>query len=273
MSRFLIIFGLLWICGGSALRASHIKVCDQSEVGNYAFAKADTLSTSNSIVQEDIAEDTIPLRYDNRNINAKEFDNDLTDKYTGDDFDYTERELGSQNLILGIFSYILRVIADIFDIAMAPWLAKLLEIIFYICLGLGALYFVLKTYRGSGSDRVLGKTATKIKAVVTGNYEETRPDHSLLANEAAAQGDFRLAVRHLYLKALNGLEDRGLITRHADKTNVDYQLELAGSGLENFYREASYIYDHIWYGEFPVDSSDYDRARSRFSMLFKSMSR
>ena len=74
-----------------------------------------------------------------------------------------------------------------------------------------------------------------------------------LAREQMARGEWRLALRALYLATLAGLGAEGLVTLTRAKTNLDYERELgrraAGRGelLAAFHRRRL-AFESVWYG-------------------------
>ncbi|MBI3510926.1 MAG: DUF4129 domain-containing protein [Bacteroidetes bacterium] len=92
------------------------------------------------------------------------------------------------------------------------------------------------------------------------NYEQ-------VIAEARAKKDFRLAVRLWFLRTLKELTDRELVAWKTDKTNSDYYYELSGNVLQNEFGDVSYVYDHIWYGDFPVDENSYGDAEDKFRIF------
>ncbi|MBI1177331.1 DUF4129 domain-containing protein [bacterium] len=74
-----------------------------------------------------------------------------------------------------------------------------------------------------------------------------------LAREMMAKGDFRLALRALYLGGLAHLAGRGLITIARYKSNRDYSLELGRRAhalpeVMNAFANNVNVFDRVWYG-------------------------
>ncbi len=74
-----------------------------------------------------------------------------------------------------------------------------------------------------------------------------------LAREQMARGEWRLALRALYLATLAGLGARGLVTLARAKTNLDYERELArrAAGREDVvggFRLRRLAFERVWYG-------------------------
>jgi hypothetical protein len=74
-----------------------------------------------------------------------------------------------------------------------------------------------------------------------------------LAREQMARGEWRLALRALYLATLAGLGAQGLVTLARAKTNLDYERELgrraAGRAeLVGGFRARRLAFERVWYG-------------------------
>lgn len=86
-----------------------------------------------------------------------------------------------------------------------------------------------------------------------------------LARQLMAQGDFRAALRALYLATLAALADNGLITLAKYKSNLDYKRELARRTGANHrevlsaFNENIAVFERIWYGGYQADRHILDR--------------
>ncbi|MFT3707198.1 MAG: DUF4129 domain-containing protein [Archangium sp.] len=77
-----------------------------------------------------------------------------------------------------------------------------------------------------------------------------------LADELAAKGDFREAIRHLYLALLSRLHRDGVIDYDPTLSNWEYLFAFKGAGaLKLGFRELTRRFDFAWYGNEGVDSS------------------
>jgi hypothetical protein len=71
-------------------------------------------------------------------------------------------------------------------------------------------------------------------------------------------GDYRSAVRYLYLSALLLLEERGLLGHDRTKTNREYLRSVSDQPeLEIPLRSVVEVFDRVWYGYQPLDDQDY----------------
>jgi hypothetical protein len=84
-----------------------------------------------------------------------------------------------------------------------------------------------------------------------------------LADELAARGEYREAVRSLYLALLSRLHRDGAILYDSTLSNWDYLRHFKGQRewLPPF-RELTYRFDFAWYGNLPVGQEGYDTFRT-----------
>jgi hypothetical protein len=76
-------------------------------------------------------------------------------------------------------------------------------------------------------------------------------------DKAAAQGNYRLAVRLLFLRLLKNMSDKNVISYKQDKTNSDYLMQLSSTNYyQDFFRITRY-YEYSWYGKFEVSNEAY----------------
>ena len=86
--------------------------------------------------------------------------------------------------------------------------------------------------------------------------------------EAAAAGNWRLAVRLGYLQLLKTLADGGQIQWQPDKTNHAYLAELPAAGpLRGAFREATRQFEYVWYGELALTAPLYAQIRAGHQAL------
>jgi hypothetical protein len=83
--------------------------------------------------------------------------------------------------------------------------------------------------------------------------------------------DYRQATRYLYLISLTLLNEKGLIQWHKDATNQEYLLQLKGSSRETPFRYLTGIYDKVWYGEFPLGETQFNRLHQYFEDFYKTV--
>ena len=84
--------------------------------------------------------------------------------------------------------------------------------------------------------------------------EELSADAALQRAQGLSMGgDYRSAVRYLYLSALLSLEERGLLRPDRTKTNQEYLRSIRGSPeLVPPLRDLVEVFDRVWYGFQPL---------------------
>lgn len=104
------------------------------------------------------------------------------------------------------------------------------------------------------------KRAKKKQTVLGEEIEAdvTAADLAEAAMAAAGSGDFRLAMRKLYLSLLYELGERDLIELEPDLTNREYLGRVSKfAPLAEPMRYLTERFDQVWYGMFPVSQADF----------------
>jgi len=92
----------------------------------------------------------------------------------------------------------------------------------------------------------------------------------LKAQALSGAGDYRTAVRYLYLSALLLLEERGLLRYNRTLTNREYLRTVAHlPELSAILRDVVEVFDQVWYGYHPLDEGAYTRYAERVAELQK----
>lgn len=98
------------------------------------------------------------------------------------------------------------------------------------------------------------------------NQEEIQDiDFDRIINEAVQRKQYRLALRYLYLSALNDLNEKGLIQWEKDKTNKAYVREMSAQTVSESFNWLTRNFEYYWYGEFPLENKRYEMIAERFS--------
>jgi hypothetical protein len=136
---------------------------------------------------------------------------------------------------------------------------------------IGGSVVVFIIYRLFLSKGLFGTGGKKAKNVVEEQEEidnNMESDFESLQRKAYAAGDLRVAMRYLFLKTLQKLNDRELIRFAADKTNSAYARELPPAKRNEFASLALY-YEYIWYGNIAVQKEMFDGIENKFNEFLK----
>ncbi|MEZ4777284.1 MAG: DUF4129 domain-containing protein [Bacteroidia bacterium] len=92
-----------------------------------------------------------------------------------------------------------------------------------------------------------------------------------MIENAIKNGEYRIAVRLLYLETLKKLTVKGWIAWKPFKTNQEYQLELQQTRVKEDFDRLTISYEYIWYGNFPVTSQLYQYVENIFRQFQSSL--
>lgn len=147
---------------------------------------------------------------------------------------------------------------------------QFLNWIFVIALILAVIYLAYILINEGGTSLFSSKKNTEITThedFSVENIEQT--DIESLITSAEKNGDYRLAIRFYHILVLKRLSLKNFIKLEEDKTNEEYFYEVKQQGFSNDFKFTSYLYDYIWYGEFPINLKQYQTAKENFVQLIK----
>lgn len=96
-------------------------------------------------------------------------------------------------------------------------------------------------------------------------------DFDRIINDAIASGQYRVAVRYLYLKSLKDLSGKGLITWKPEKTNRDYINEMRPSVFGKLFRDITHLFDYAWYGNTDISATSFASMKDTFEQFNKQL--
>lgn len=208
-----------------------------------------------------------PIKTDSSQVIVTPFKEAIKERYKDGDFNYDSNDTGGINLLQKLLQKFFNWLSDVFGINIDFIDYQTLEIIIYGLLGIGALYLLIRFLIENPMNRVFKTEETTIE---TFNYSEeniTEVNFDQLINQAINEENFRLATRFLYLKSLKILAKNNIIEWHFDKTNSDYLNEIKNSEMRQLFKKVSYVYDYVWYGEFPVNKEQFEFNKQHFNQL------
>jgi hypothetical protein len=86
-------------------------------------------------------------------------------------------------------------------------------------------------------------------------------DFDILFEKALDAGDTRLAMRYLFLKTLQKLNDKEHIQYAVDKTNSIYAREMPAT-LRNKFAQIAMFYEYSWYGNTAIPTQAFDSIKN-----------
>ncbi|WP_418499845.1 hypothetical protein [Flagellimonas sp.] len=221
--------------------------------------------------------DSIALPQDSSSvITERQIGEDLGKKYTGEDFDYDVKTGESSNLLWRFVRWLLELLQKLFGafgIEISPSTMTFLEFSLYGLMGILVIYLLVRVLINEKFSSIFTQKARSIIDLDLSEQHIENIDLDSLMEEALKNGDYRLAVRYQFLKILKLLSQKNIIDWHFEKTNVDYEREIAQTQLQLEFKKASYLYENIWYGEQPIDASGYAKTDLRFKAVENSIPR
>jgi hypothetical protein len=203
----------------------------------------------------------------NSKLALRTFDENLIQKYQGKEFNYDIKDGESQNLLARFLNWTMNRLRDVFGIDLPPGLTQILEYIIYGLMAALAIYLLIRFLTGENASAIFRKKeAATINLHLTEHHIESLDLDSLIS-DALQQKNYRLAIRFQYLKVLKTLSQHQIIEWHYEKTNQDYETEIKVPKIRLLFKDVSYLYDHIWYGEQEIDDQKYHAAQMKFVNL------
>jgi hypothetical protein len=83
-------------------------------------------------------------------------------------------------------------------------------------------------------------------------------------DRAVSNGNYRFAVRLMFLRVLKNLSDKNIIQYTPDRTNFDYLLQLHDTYHYNDFFKLTRNYEYSWYGQFDIDTENFSWIRRDF---------
>lgn len=159
-------------------------------------------------------------------------------------------------------------------VGLLNWILEHARLLQNILIGLlAALLLAIIIYIAQNNNLpVFRWRKKKTEEEVAANTEAGTLDYDAMALAAIGAGNFREAVRMRYLQALQTLENRSLITRGKDKTNMDYLRELQPTGWHKPFATLTLHYEYIWYGKVPLNNGQFSQLDQQFTAFKHSLS-
>lgn len=201
--------------------------------------------------------------YDEIVYEQRKFNDNLKDKYSGKDFNYIDnlkeehtkpKEQPQERVD---FSGTLSTIGEIL-----PYL-----------LGLIVVFIIVRSFIDIDSNfwSFKKQKANSIDILVENEEDIADNDFKQLLARAIKNKNYRLSTRYYYLLLLQKLAENNDIKYHINKTNADYALELEDVEKRKQFSFLSYIYNYVWYGEFPVDEDKFETIKNNYNTFINSI--
>lgn len=215
------------------------------------------------------------IKIDSATVEARTFKKDFKKKYKDADFVY-EVKAPEKNAWDHFKEWMASIFRRIFtfkdpeaSLKLAAIFLKVIAAIIIIIV----IYLIVKAIIAKEGQWIFGKNAHK-KTVYYSDIEKNIHllDFEKLIKESIAAGERRIAVRYYYLWLLKIMAQNHYIEWDIEKTNSDYLYELQRPVHREEFTYLSYLYNHIWYGEFEIDDATFIKTENRFKKSIKTFS-
>ena len=153
------------------------------------------------------------------------------------------------------------------DLSGTDFFSSIFGIIFWI-LAIGLfVYLVYRLFLSNSS--FLSRSRKNIASEIAVIDEENASDPDSPLRNAIRNGNYRLAVRYLYLQSLQRLSEKKFIEINTNKTNYEYVMEVRRHKFANEFASLTLQYEYVWYGEYPVDERLFEQIQGSFSHFNK----
>ncbi len=139
----------------------------------------------------------------------------------------------------------------------------------FILWGLAACFvgfIIFKLFLSKGIFNTGGKKTAQVNEEEIVDDDNMENDFDTMYKRAYNEGNMRIAMRHLFLKTLQTLNEKELITFATDKTNSQYTRELPTT-LKNSFAQLALYYEYIWYGNVVVKKEMFDGIAIKFTQF------
>lgn len=211
--------------------------------------------------------DSLTVSIDTGTIVIEDFKDNIPERYTDSDFDYSTAEGEAENLLARIINWVFKGLQDAFGIKISPEFAKIIKNLIYLIFIAIVIYILIRVLAGKDAASFFGKKNSPVAPINFSEEHIENIDLDKLIQDALSVNDYRLAIRYMYMKTLQELSVRKLIEYHFEKTNSDYYREIDNDILKQHFSKVSYLYDYIWYGKFDLNEEKYHNAKKSFEQL------
>ena len=173
--------------------------------------------------------------------------------------DYGEREKGDKKNMDNADTRL----PETAPLSMSPLTQRIVFITIVVVLAGFLLFIVLKSV---GERNIRIRNTQLVDEVLSEENIEHMHEDELDAylRNALQNGDLRLAVRIHFLKTLKLLAERNKITLRKEKTNSDYVREYERTENPGEFRNITFFYELVWYGESQLSHAGYQRWSKEF---------
>lgn len=166
------------------------------------------------------------------------------------------------------WGWLKRKVGELFDIPTTDS-ENSLPIYVWIILGLAVVGIVFFIFRNEIST-LWGKRNVKSTQTLKTEFVDLSVDANTLETQlqtAINEKDYKEAVRLCYTLSLKQLVEAGHIEFRIEKTNSEYLFELPQGILREPFKQLTFYFDYIFYGNFEATEAVFEKAQQQYKTL------
>lgn len=211
-----------------------------------------------------LAQQQQELAYDTAHLQQRHFEEKKMDGYKADrDFQYNRYKEPPASLWDRFWDWFWEKIAQIMSTREGAITFKTVMIILAVLV----LGFFIYRLTGMSKAGLFGRTTGENIGYTVSDEDIHGINFEQAIEQAVQNGNYRLAVRMLYLQTLKMLTDRNLINWQVNKTNITYLQELQGSAYQQPFNHLTWQFESNWYGDMPIDAGEFNQVRDQFNQF------
>jgi hypothetical protein len=207
-------------------------------------------------------------------VKAVYFDKNFKEKYADNSFIY-EEQAPVQTLWERFKEWFVQWLERTFNVQDGQTALTVLDYAVNIIAGiliLVVIYLIVKAVLNKEGTWIFG---SKSDANLI-RYDEIEKnlllvDFEKLIKQSIQSGEHRLSIRYYYLFLLKRMSEKELIKWDVEKTNSDYIYEIKSPQLKANFEYLSYLYNYSWYGEFDLNSQEFEKAKKAFDTTIQTI--
>jgi len=198
-------------------------------------------------------------KIEERSVNADAIQQLKADK----DFQYDQYREPAKSLWDKFWSWVWHKIAQL----MSTKQGRITVWTFVIILALAAVIFFVLKLMGMNKDSLFARTSDRDLPYSISSDDINNISFEEAIDQAISQGNFRLALRLLYLQSLKKLSDKEYIDWQINKTNSDYLYEVLNKPWHSLFKSLTRKFEYTWYGEMNIGKEDFDHLKLQFQQF------
>ena len=211
---------------------------------------------------------------DSDSISEITFSKEFKKKYNDEDFVYEEKTK-EKNAWDRFKAWLADLLQNIFNFSSEHTSTKVVVIILktlaVLVVGF-VIYLIVKAILNKEGQWIFGKNSNK-KVIYDSDIEKQLfvTNFEKLIQDTLTSGQTRLTIRYYYLWLLKKMSEKNIIEWDLEKTNSDYLYEINNENQKSDFAYLSYLYNYIWYGEFEIDQTTFEKAKTAFEKTIRSL--